>query len=250
MANQESQTIPTRTAADALHESEQRLRAVFETAVDGIVTIDDRGTVTSFNPAATRMFGYSPEEVIGRNVNLLMPEPYSGEHDRFLANYIRTGERRIIGIGREVTGRRKDGSIFPIDLAVSETNLGDRRIFTGIVRDLSERKRLERQVLNAATAEQRRIGQDLHDGLCQHLLAISLSAEVLARKLAATAPNESATVAQIGQNLREGIAQARALAHGLTPIDSRRGGLFASLQELCDRIATSSSVACELQRGG
>jgi PAS domain S-box-containing protein len=238
-----------RSAEAALQESEQRLRAIFETAVDGIVTIDDRGLITSFNPAATKMFGYLPHEVVGLNVSLLMPEPYSDEHDRFLANYLKTGERRIIGIGREVAGRRKDGSLFPIDLAVSETKVGERRVFTGIVRDISERKRLERQVSNAAVAEQRRIGQDLHDGLCQHLLAISLSAEVLARKLAATSPAESAAISQIGQNLRECIGQARGLAHGLNPIDSRSGGLFASLQELCDRIA-ASGVPCELQRDG
>jgi PAS domain S-box-containing protein len=128
---------------EALLESEARLRAIVETAVDGIITIDDRGTVGSFNPAAERIFRYSPGEVIGRNVNMLMPAPYHQEHDRYLADYQRTGIKKIIGIGREVVGRRKDGSTFPMDLAVSETRLGPRTIYTGIVRDISERKRAE-----------------------------------------------------------------------------------------------------------
>jgi PAS domain S-box-containing protein len=89
------------------------------------------------------MFGYATEEITGQNVNLLMPEPYHGEHDDYLAHYLRTGEKKIIGIGREVAGRRKDGTVFPVDLAVSEANLGERRVFVGIVRDLTERKRVE-----------------------------------------------------------------------------------------------------------
>jgi two-component system sensor kinase FixL len=132
-----------RRAEDALRESEGRLRAIVETAVDGIITIDGEGRVTSFNPAATRIFGYTPEEVMGRNVNLLMPEPYRAEHDGYLRNYLGTGVKRIIGIGREVVGLRKDGTQFPMDLAVSETVLGERRVFTGIVRDVTERKRAE-----------------------------------------------------------------------------------------------------------
>jgi PAS domain S-box-containing protein len=118
--------------------------AIFNTVVDGIITIDRGGIVETLNPAAARLFGYAPDEVIGRNVKMLMPEPYRGEHDRYLANYLRTGEAKIIGIGREVTGLRKDGSTFPIELAVSETTVAGRRIFTGVVRDITERKRSER----------------------------------------------------------------------------------------------------------
>jgi len=134
---------------EALRESEGRLRAIVETAVDGIITIDERGNVTSFNPAAVCLFGYKPEEVTGKNVNLLMPTPYHEEHDGYLNNYLTTGTKKVIGIGREVIGRRKDGSQFPIDLAVSETLLGDRRIFTGIVRDISERNRVGRELAMA-----------------------------------------------------------------------------------------------------
>lgn len=121
-----------------------QVRAILDTVVDGIITIDERGRVETFNPAAARIFGYGAGEVIGRNINMLMPDPFHSAHDGYLANYLNTGERRIIGIGREVMGRRKDGSVFPLDLAVSETRLGERRVFTGLVRDITERKKVER----------------------------------------------------------------------------------------------------------
>ena len=114
--------------------------------MDGIVTIDDRGMVDSFNPAAERQFGYRADEVVGKNVSMLMPEPYRTEHDDYLARYLITGERRIIGIGRELEGRRKDGSLFPMELAVSEAVLGDRLLFTGIIRDITERKKAEAEL--------------------------------------------------------------------------------------------------------
>lgn len=126
---------------------ERRLyRAVLETAVDGIVTIDQAGTIITVNTAVEKIFGYRPEELIGQNVRILMPEPYHGEHDRYLSNYLGGQDARIIGIGREVTGKRKDDSTFPLELAVSETRTEDGLIFTGIVRDVSARKVAEEQL--------------------------------------------------------------------------------------------------------
>src|SRR4029077_13347680 len=118
--------------------------AIFNTVLDGIITIDHNGLIKTLNPAAANLFGYSPEEVIGRNVKMLMPEPYCQEHDTYLVNYLETGQAKIIGSsGRVVAGQRKDRSIFPIELAVSEVDVAGRRMFTGIVRDITERKRAE-----------------------------------------------------------------------------------------------------------
>ncbi len=132
-----------RQAEAALRESEARLRAVVETAVDAIITIDERGIINAFNPAAERLFGYPAAEVTGRNVALLMPSPDREAHDGYIQRYLRTGEKRIIGIGREVMVRRRDGSTFPVELAVSEFTLGEQRLFTGMVRDISARKQAE-----------------------------------------------------------------------------------------------------------
>lgn len=124
-------------------ETAARLTSLVETAVEGIIVIDAQGSVEAFNPAAERLFGYAAQEVLGKNVHILMPAPYHQAHDQYIHNYLTTGVKKIIGIGREVVGRRKDGSTFPIELAVSEMCFNGVPKFTGIVRDISERKRTE-----------------------------------------------------------------------------------------------------------
>ena len=127
----------------AVSGSAERLRAILHTAVDAIITIEESGEIESVNPAAERAFGYTRDELIGRNVSMLMPSPYRETHDRHITHYLRTGKARIIGIGREVEAQRKDGSVFPADIAVSEVQLPGRRLFTGIIRDLTERREIE-----------------------------------------------------------------------------------------------------------
>lgn len=134
-------------AEEALLESEARMRAIVDTAVDAIITIDETGIIERVNPRAESLFGYPSAEMIGKNVSMLMPAPYHEQHDAYLAHYHQTGEKRIIGTGREVIGLRKDGATFPMDLAVAEMRLGQRRMFTGIVRDITERKHAEEQRL-------------------------------------------------------------------------------------------------------
>jgi PAS domain S-box-containing protein len=143
LAQQAADAIARMQTEAALRASEARSAAIVETAVDGIITIDAQGLIASFNPAAERLFGYTAAEVIGQNVRLLMPSPYRDEHDGYLARYCQTGEPRIIGIGREVRAQRRDGTTFPIALAVSELHLDGRRLFTGIIHDLTERVRME-----------------------------------------------------------------------------------------------------------
>ena len=233
-----------RVMEQALRESEAKARAILDTAVDAIITIDARGMIESFNKAAERLFGYKPANVIGRNVSLLMPDPYRSEHDGYLRNYCETGRAKIIGIGREVIAQRSDGTVFPADLAVSEVKLGDRRLFTGIVRDISERKRLEQEILEISDREKRRIGQDMHDSLGQLLTGIGFKSKSLENKLAAKAIPESKIGKQIAELVTQAIMQARGLARGLQPVEPRPAGLMSALQELAINIQDLFHVSC------
>jgi PAS domain S-box-containing protein len=136
-----------------LRESAARLRAVVETAVDGVILIDAQGLIMKFNPACEKLFKYGADEVIGQNVRMLMPAPYRSEHDGYIRNFLTSGERKIIGIGREVVGQRKDGSTFPMDLSVGEAKQDGESIFVGIIHDLTGRKRTEEQLIQAQKME-------------------------------------------------------------------------------------------------
>jgi two-component system sensor kinase FixL len=233
-----------REAASELRDSAERLRAILKTAVEGIITIDEHGLIESFNPAAERIFGYQAKEVIGRNVSILMPSPHREQHDRYIENYVRTGRAKIIGIGREIVARRKNGTVFPMDLAVSEVRLADRRLFTGFIRDITERKRLEREILEISEREQRRIGQDLHDGLCQHLAGIELMSQVLEQKLVRRAKAAAARAGDIARNVRDAISHTRLLARGLSPVTLESEGLMSALQELALNTEKIFRVPC------
>jgi PAS domain S-box-containing protein len=148
--------VVTAVDVDAIKRSEQqrgdaerRLRNILDTAAEGIVTIDESGTVLSFNAAAEQLFGYAAAEVVGRNVKMLMPPPYRDQHDDYLRNYLTTGVQKVIGIGRVVTGRRKDGTTFSHKLALSEVREDGRRIFTGIMSDLTDLERAQDRALQA-----------------------------------------------------------------------------------------------------
>ena len=132
-----------------------KLRGILESAVTAIITIDHRGLIETVNPATERLFGYGAQELIGQNVKVLMPEPYRAEHDGYIANYAGTGVKQIIGIGREVSGRRKDGTTFPLHLSVSEFEAEGRRYFTGMIHDISDRQHVE----DALRESERRLAQ-------------------------------------------------------------------------------------------
>ncbi|MBF0382756.1 MAG: transporter substrate-binding domain-containing protein [Magnetococcales bacterium] len=130
----------------ALSNSEKRIRSIINNAADGIIVINNRGIIQEFSPAATRIFGFGRNETVGKNVNILMGEPYHSAHDGYIKRYLAGNDARVVGFNREVTGRRKDGSLFPMDLSVGEAVLGEEHVFTGMVRDVTERKKAETQL--------------------------------------------------------------------------------------------------------
>ncbi|GAA0882498.1 MULTISPECIES: PAS domain-containing sensor histidine kinase [Sphingobacterium] len=139
------------------------LAAIIDHAIDGIITIDNRGNVESINPAALELFGYQAEEVIGHNISMLMPEPDRGNHDGYLHNYQTTGHKKIIGIGREVMGLKKNGETFPFRLAVSEVWLKDKNIFTGFIHDLSREKAAEDMLKQHAAELEHKVSERTRD---------------------------------------------------------------------------------------
>lgn len=195
-------------------EAEAHLRSILATVPDAMVVIDEQGTILSFSAAAEKMFGYGEAEVIGSNVKLLMPSPDRERHDQYLNNYLRTGERKIIGIGRVTTGLQRDGSTFPMELSVGEAWLGERRIFTGFIRDLTERQQtlLRLQDLQSELAHVGRVSEmgtlasSLAHELNQPLTAVATYCES-ARDLLDGNPNDEA-LAMVKEALDEAAEQA------------------------------------------
>ncbi len=356
-------------AEQALYKSEEELRAILNAAVDAIITIDQKGIMVGTNLAAEKIFGYRSDELMGQNVSMLMSSPYCDEHDGYIERYLQTGEARIIGIGREAIAKRKDGSTFPMDLAVSEVDhLG---LFVGIIRDITdekmaeealrrayefsesiiemaqhivlvldndgrivrfnpyleelsgwrleevrgrswfdtllperdrlgirdifdssisgkrvhgnvnpiltkdgrereiewydaplsdsdgqeigllctghdvtERRQLEREILDIADAEQRRIGQELHDGVSQELTGLTLLAGTLRDVLKEQSNSQTENAAFIAEGLNQALHQVRQLARGLIPVEIEAEGLRSALFELTARTNAVGAVRC------
>jgi two-component system sensor kinase FixL len=210
-----------RASETALREREARLSSILDTIPDAIVTIDEIGTIESFSAAASRLFGYAPEEVIGKNVKLLMPSPYRDEHDGYLARYKATGEKRIIGIGRIVVGQRRDGSTFPLELAIGEVRVGERRLFTGFIHDITKRQGTE---------------QRLHE-LQADLLHVS--------RVSAMGQLASALAHELNQPLTAMVNYTKAAQRTLASAD---GPQIARAKELMDKAAGQTTRAGQIIR--
>ena len=188
---------------------EPKLEAILNSAVAAIITVDTSGMIQTVNPATERLFGYKAEELLGQNVRILMPSPYHEEHDGYLASYVKTGIKKIIGIGREVKGQRKDGTVFPVDLAVSEFVAEGVRYFAGIISDLSDRKRLEEAFLESerklATAQRLDAVGQLTGGIAHDfnnlLTVITGNLELLKSRLDEPGLRELVTEAQEAADL-------------------------------------------------
>lgn len=238
-------------ARAALRASEELNRGILATAVNAIITINERGIIETVNPAAGRMFGYTSEEMIGKNVSLLMPTPYKEQHDNYLSNYRRSGNAKVIGLGREVVAQRKDGTVFPVDLSVGEVKLPHGRVFTGIIRDISARKRLEQEMLEISEKEQQRIGQDIHDDLCQQLAAIGCLAKVVHQRLEGGGLTEDAqSMADIVRLISQANTRAREMSRGLVPVFIGAGGLASALADLAASSEKIFRVSCSFVSDG
>jgi two-component system, LuxR family, sensor kinase FixL len=197
----------------ARREGEARIRSIIEAVPDAMIVIDERGLVESFSPSAERMFGYAATEIIGKNVKMLMPPPYREQHDGYLERYKTTGERRIIGIGRVVTGLRKNGGVFPMELSVGESKLEGRRVFIGFIRDLTERELATRRIEQlqaelthvARLSELGQMGAALAHELNQPLSAI-INYLQAGRRLLQTADNPAPP--RVSETMEKAAAQA------------------------------------------
>jgi PAS domain S-box-containing protein len=260
-------------AEKELYDREATLQAILKTATDAIISIDETGTIINANPATEQMFGYTRAELIGNNIKMLMPNPFRKEHDGYLRRYIHTGERRIIGRSREASGRRRDGTIFPIELSVAE--IDHERKFTGFIRDVTERKKLQRHLLNIVAEEQQRISCELHDGIQQELTGLSLFAGVLRQttqdlananaanaeqpsdpKATSLAKKKNSDALRLLQDasdrLTRGLADVhrhvQELAHGIMPVPIDAEGLRSSLDSLAKGVGPS--IDCRFEHCG
>ena len=224
----------------------ETFRTLAETTHEGIVIANTDGIIDFVNPAIERLFGYKPGELHGRSVKCLMPSEHSVAHDGYIARYLQTGFPRIIGNGRHLTARRKDGSRFPIYLSIGDIQTSHARLFAGVILDMSEQQQLQLEILEIPVSEQRRIGQELHDGLGQQLTGLGLLATSLLNK--ASKP-EHELAAKLARGLQEAISQVRALSRGLMPVDIDAEGFANALENLVEEVRTHSNIPVSLKLG-
>jgi PAS domain S-box-containing protein len=229
----------TRPIQKAIDDQAEIFRTLAETAREGIFLARIDGTIQYVNPSAENLFGYGQNELLGKNVNCLMPENHKVNHDDYIRRYMETGVARIIGIGRQLSGVRKDGSKFPLYLSVGDIKQGSTRLFAGVVMDTSENHQLQREVLETSTAEQRRIGQELHDGLGQQLTGLSMLATSLLNK---AGKPEHQLASQLAEGLKNTIVQVRALSRGLIPVDIDSAGIAPAIENLVNDVQIKSGI--------
>jgi PAS domain S-box-containing protein len=236
-------TTELATANRELITSEERLRTTLNTAADSIITIDRLGIVQDVNQATIQLSDYAMDELVGQHLSVLIPPSYFEKHADFIGRYLTTGQAGVTGRVSKVTGQRKDGSTFPAELAVSE--IPHLNLFTGIIRDLTEQQRLQRNVLSVAARERRRIGADLHDGLCQELAGIAMIADALV--LSEPRKTEVNHARSISDGLKHAARHARDIAHGLVPVELDSQGLMMALTRIAKQYSELPGVACSFE---
>jgi PAS domain S-box-containing protein len=213
----------------------ERLRAVIDTAVDGVMLLDAKGKVLLFNPACQRLFGYAAHEVMGRSVEALLPSPLTDDYGRPLHSDRPEGPPVFI-VGRATQGRRKDSAVFPAEVSVGEASRAAESRYVIVVHDVSERKQLEAALLDAIGHEQRRLGRELHDGLGQELTGLMLLISSLARAARHEQRSDASDLERTAVIARHAIQTCGSIARGLSPVDQAHGGLIAGLRDLVERL--------------
>ncbi|MDP2715473.1 PAS domain S-box protein [Rheinheimera sp.] len=228
-------------------EEQEKLQAILRTVADVIITIDHTGTVIQVNQALEQQFGYTPAELTGRNISMLMPEPYASEHDGYLARYLRTDKAGIIGVGRELVAKHKNGSLFPIHLSVTKVEAFP--FFVGVIRDMSELVKLEKETLLIGEQERNRISRELHDDLGQNLMGISMQLQGLTKQLAGTDNPLQHQLQQLSNELQQNVRNIRDVISELATIELEEQGLKDALKTFissCNRYhKTPVNLMCE-----
>ncbi len=226
-----------------LVEVQQYYQGLVDAAVDAIIVIDFRGLVRQVNPGACRMFGYSAVEMEGQNIKMLMPSPYADEHDDYLERYTKTGEKKIVGIGRRVPARRKDGSIFPAHLAVSEFENQGQRQFIGTLRDLSDFVEARSR---AQVEERKHLSRELHDSVSQALFGIVLGTQAVKNALHHREKAEAA-LDYVLHLAESGLAEMRTLIFELRPESLESQGLLLCLRQQTQALSRRYQISVELK---
>jgi len=229
----------TQPIAQHIEQQAETFRTLAETSREGIILIDTAARIEYCNPSAETMFGYQTGELIGGSLNRLMPKSVSRQHDQYIENYLKTGVGQIIGKGRQLIGLRKDGTQFPMYLSIGDIKLEHTRLFAGVIMDISEQLRLQREIMEVPIREQRRIGQELHDGIGQQLTGLGMLATSLLNK--ATRPEHN-LASQLATGLQDTLTQVRALSHGLVPVEIDAEGFTSALKNLTEEIQRQSHI--------
>lgn len=233
-----------------LEESKAQAQAILETTIDGIFTVDSDGKILSFNHSASRIFGYSKEEIVGKDVKILVPQAEENNYNNYLQQYNKRGQKHVIGYRRELTGRRKDGTKFPMELSVSKVAWKSCTMFTCVVNDISERRELEKEILRISEEERQNLGQDLHDVLGQMLTGIHLISKNVAQKLRNEGMSCSEDVEEISNLVKEADEYAKTLARGLVHINFEKDGLKAAFNQLAVQVEKLFDIECKVSCNG
>jgi len=234
----------TQPLTQKIEQQAETFHTLVQSAHEAIFLIDTHAIIQFTNPAAEALFGYAAKELLGQNIKLLMSSPHREKHDSYIKNYLKTGNKKIIGKGRQLLGQRKDGSPFPMYLSVGEIQLKHTHLFIGLIMDLSAQQKLQRELLAIPAREQQRIGEELHDGLGQQLTGLSMLAQSLLNK--ASRP-EHELASQLASGIHEALTQVRALSRGLMPVQIFADGFMISLQEITESIEQQSRIPIKLQ---